>query len=772
MNDDPLLSAFDPNSDEEFKRNFIKQRSRDLGMFSYKMRKLSNRRRASKILQKNFVLSFWTSSRDTFFHAQYFSSVKLCRQRWINSWIRADLPLARRVFTSINKHHFQKLRHACFYNFFALFVQIFKLDDVKELESVFLMLPETVQEQANELLLVEFSKTLERETNLTEQQTTYTENDIPLILNNIQSEDASFLKSVKALIELMTTVDYVKQAEIVKTIEVAYFDSRGESYCFEMCGYYIDAILNNFEPNTADSLERLFKLLELNVKNPNVVYTIARKINNHPNISVAIYPVLLELIVYGELPSKFTDVLKIAHVMARSFNLDEVTELHLLQQRVREFSNVSLLNLAFQNMDTVDNLVSSIVQKMESINQKHRNIPFALSHWHRKQTRILSLLLVFVGKPEFYKCLSNETNEKIRAMCIERIFEENQQYSIKMMCEQLLTFYCIRDPDFYTYWLEQSKELAYKRIGAVASWISSILRSLRVDNELNRQRLPGFLLKVLPWVTAQNFLVNVFSIGAFKLLCNWHRQYINDTPSIQFAIEVGDFNVETTGNTRKFVNSVCADPMFDQLMPEKVDLYVMFYAFPKLTGMPADELIFETKPHNALLEQHGLTDYFKVDFTQPCLFASLNTTVITKPNKSLSRTLEIFNGTALVLSYAGIVDKPEFQSLSMNSEKHLKVVEVKQIDLLSYLKEIRSKGFSIVAAEQTSRSVFLNDFKFPKKTVLLMGAERLGVPPELIRYVDHCVEIPQLGLTRSLNVHVSASLFIYNYAVQHFLPNC
>lgn len=64
----------------------------------------------------------------------------------------------------------------------------------------------------------------------------------------------------------------------------------------------------------------------------------------------------------------------------------------------------------------------------------------------------------------------------------------------------------------------------------------------------------------------------------------------------------------------------------------------------------------------------------------------------------------------------------------------------------------------------------LETFKFPEKSVLLLGEEKKGVPPELIRYVDHTVEISQLGQTRSLNVHVTGSLFIYNYAMQHLLP--
>ena len=47
------------------------------------------------------------------------------------------------------------------------------------------------------------------------------------------------------------------------------------------------------------------------------------------------------------------------------------------------------------------------------------------------------------------------------------------------------------------------------------------------------------------------------------------------------------------------------------------------------------------------------------------------------------------------------------------------------------------------------------------KTVLLLGAESTGVPAPLLAEVDACVEIPQRGLLRSLNVHVSAAIAAY-----------
>ena len=47
--------------------------------------------------------------------------------------------------------------------------------------------------------------------------------------------------------------------------------------------------------------------------------------------------------------------------------------------------------------------------------------------------------------------------------------------------------------------------------------------------------------------------------------------------------------------------------------------------------------------------------------------------------------------------------------------------------------------------------------------VLLLGREREGVPAPLLAEVDARIEIPQLGVVRSLNVHVSGAIAIWEY---------
>jgi tRNA guanosine-2'-O-methyltransferase len=72
-----------------------------------------------------------------------------------------------------------------------------------------------------------------------------------------------------------------------------------------------------------------------------------------------------------------------------------------------------------------------------------------------------------------------------------------------------------------------------------------------------------------------------------------------------------------------------------------------------------------------------------------------------------------------------------------------------------------------VGLEQTSSSVSLADFAFPDKpTILLLGKEKEGIPVQFLQAVDQCVEIPQLGIIRSLNVHVSGAITIWEQTRQ------
>ena len=83
------------------------------------------------------------------------------------------------------------------------------------------------------------------------------------------------------------------------------------------------------------------------------------------------------------------------------------------------------------------------------------------------------------------------------------------------------------------------------------------------------------------------------------------------------------------------------------------------------------------------------------------------------------------------------------------------------------LGRLREEGFELVGLEQTSQSRPLPEFSFRRRTVLVVGNERLGLVEEILRLLDHTVEIPVFGLPYSHNVATAAAMALYEYCRQY-----
>ncbi|CAF0979391.1 unnamed protein product [Rotaria sordida] len=129
----------------------------------------------------------------------------------------------------------------------------------------------------------------------------------------------------------------------------------------------------------------------------------------------------------------------------------------------------------------------------------------------------------------------------------------------------------------------------------------------------------------------------------------------------------------------------------------------------------------------------------------------------------LCRTGEIFGIKELVIGSVRILEDQQFLNLSMTAHKWLRIKQVQERELKDYLIDMQTQGYTIVAVEQTVNSQSLYEFKFPEKTLLLLGNEREGIRADLLSLVNATVEIPQAGVVRSLNVHVSGALCISEY---------
>ena len=140
----------------------------------------------------------------------------------------------------------------------------------------------------------------------------------------------------------------------------------------------------------------------------------------------------------------------------------------------------------------------------------------------------------------------------------------------------------------------------------------------------------------------------------------------------------------------------------------------------------------------------------------------------------IARTCEIFAVQELVLANLRVVQSDVFQGIAVSCDQWLPMSEIPVHALTAYLQGMRRKGYTILGLEQTDSSRNLGEVSdLPGKCVLLLGREKEGIPVELLQEVDCCLEIPQYGVIRSLNVHVSAALAIWEITKQNkeFLEN-
>lgn len=83
----------------------------------------------------------------------------------------------------------------------------------------------------------------------------------------------------------------------------------------------------------------------------------------------------------------------------------------------------------------------------------------------------------------------------------------------------------------------------------------------------------------------------------------------------------------------------------------------------------------------------------------------------------------------------------------------------------SWIEQQRADGWQIVAVELAEGAIALPRLQPAcRRTVVLLGHERHGVPEEQVDMADACVEIPMAGSGASLNVAVAGSLVLYRLA--------
>uniref|UniRef100_A0A182Q8K1 tRNA/rRNA methyltransferase SpoU type domain-containing protein n=1 Tax=Anopheles farauti TaxID=69004 RepID=A0A182Q8K1_9DIPT len=337
---------------------------------------------------------------------------------------------------------------------------------------------------------------------------------------------------------------------------------------------------------------------------------------------------------------------------------------------------------------------------------------------------------------------------------------------------------------------------------------------------------PQYIYLLLPWTMAQNFSTRLYAqITIKKLIAKFapNEDAVEEGPFREIYAAVNSYLRQ--GNVERNIEKCMKDFRFNSVFDygQLLTLENVFHNVPRVSGAPAedvvgtvilkdcfrslaleernigralefDELLQCEKRENLFLAQSvGGADYVqrkivplknlepsrdlllglperlclkKMDHTEGLIVvASL---VNRAPNLGgLARTCEIFAVKQYVINSLQDIDNKEFQALSMTAEKWLNVGELKAYKIVEYLEEMKSKGYAIVGAEQTTGSKPIQQLEFPKKCILVLGHEKNGLPAEILRHLDLIGEIPQFGVVRSLNVHVTGAIFMWEYSKQH-----
>lgn len=106
----------------------------------------------------------------------------------------------------------------------------------------------------------------------------------------------------------------------------------------------------------------------------------------------------------------------------------------------------------------------------------------------------------------------------------------------------------------------------------------------------------------------------------------------------------------------------------------------------------------------------------------------------------------------------------QVDKVSLGAEKWIPFEHFKST--VPVIKKLKKQGFHIIALEQTKNSDNIYQWKPQFPLALIVGNEKTGVTPNILKYCDRAVHLPMRGKKNSLNVSIAAGIAIYHIANQ------
>jgi len=102
--------------------------------------------------------------------------------------------------------------------------------------------------------------------------------------------------------------------------------------------------------------------------------------------------------------------------------------------------------------------------------------------------------------------------------------------------------------------------------------------------------------------------------------------------------------------------------------------------------------------------------------------------------------------------------------VALGSAKWLNLVHYDQPEnnTITCLRKLKESGYRLVATSPHKDDFTPESLPLEQKTALIFGTELAGLSPSALEMADDFIKIPMVGFTESLNISVSAAIFIHS----------
>lgn len=125
----------------------------------------------------------------------------------------------------------------------------------------------------------------------------------------------------------------------------------------------------------------------------------------------------------------------------------------------------------------------------------------------------------------------------------------------------------------------------------------------------------------------------------------------------------------------------------------------------------------------------------------------------------LVRTSEIFNIDGITIDKENIINDKSFLTAASSAEKWINLIYVE--DVKNYIINCKKNNYLILGLEKSEKAVNVKNIKFQEKIIFVVGNEKNGIDKNIISLIDSFVYGDFFGENRSLNVHINASIIIW-----------